>query len=276
MESWREELYKDELYHYGIFGQRKGKGKKYGYRSSSRNAQGRQERAEKENIHGNGRGMEDQKLLGAPKSVEYKKGSDTYYDAPYTDNSATKKANSSEASNQNASNTSGANNQNTSNASGTNNQNTSNSSGANNQNTSNASGTNNQNASNASGTNNQNAANTSKPKDDPAKVIQKNTAAVGANNTVKNLNSSIKTIITGIDDKRIANLPDADLSGFSNEDLEAMTKRANLETNYRKATAPTESKAAKGAKAVTDIMTGLVGAGLAAMAITKVYKMLSD
>lgn len=64
MEPWRKELYASEVGGYYLMhgrtkGSKTGQGKVYGYRSHTRHHEGQMARSKKENVHGNGRGMED-------------------------------------------------------------------------------------------------------------------------------------------------------------------------------------------------------------------------
>ena len=76
MEPWRKELYASEVGGYYLMhgrtpGSKTGQGKVYGYRSHTRHHEGQMARSKRENVHGNGRGMEDMPTTDLIRTADY-------------------------------------------------------------------------------------------------------------------------------------------------------------------------------------------------------------
>ena len=277
-------------------GIKNGQGLHYSRGSHSRNDAGRRERAEIENKHGNGRGLEDSNLpvLAGPNEIIKKNrgdlikklnggnsesdswdgtihlGKDQYEDVTNLKSKLKKNKKNTQNTQSNSNNQNTQSNSNTQNTqSNSNTQNTQ--SNSNNQNT--QSNSNNQNTQSGPKSQITNATVTTAELQVANKQAESASKARGLFNE---MGSSAKQAISGADEKRrLREFGEPDLSKYSTAELKALTDRLKAESEYKKAAFPQESVKAKGMKASVDILTGLAGVavtGVAAWAIVQKLK----
>lgn len=100
-------------------------------------------------------------------------------------------------------------------------------------------------------------------------------SASKAKGLINEMGSGVKQAISGADErKRLKEFGEPDLSGYSTAELRAMTERLNAESAYKTAAFPKETVKAKGMKATVDILSGLGGAAVTAVATWAIVQKL--